>query len=218
MKKIISIALVIVFALVLACSAIAAASTVQATLTYRDIKVVLDGKKVDLVDAAGNPVEPFIINGTTYLPLRAVSNALGLEVGWDGATSTVSLSKPDLVVDGEILFDNEYATVTLKSKPYKADYSGDYKHYFIDACIYNKTDGMLCLIAGNGAVNNSMNMVMVKGSAVVNPGAKSEISFWFEDENINDASEIKSVQFKLTGQNPDTYEVYFKTGFLNLEY
>ena len=44
-------------------------------------------------DANGNTVEPFIIDGTTYLPVRAVSNALGLNVGWDDATSTVSLGE-----------------------------------------------------------------------------------------------------------------------------
>ena len=37
-------------------------------------------------------VEPFIIDGTTYLPVRALSNALGFDVGWDNATSTVSIS------------------------------------------------------------------------------------------------------------------------------
>lgn len=59
---------------------------------YTDIKIELNGEKVTPVDANGNAVEPFAINGTTYLPVRAVSNALGLDVGWDGATSTVKLA------------------------------------------------------------------------------------------------------------------------------
>lgn len=59
---------------------------------YTDIKIELNGEKVTPVDANGNVVEPFAINGTTYLPVRAVSNALGLNVGWDGATSTVKLT------------------------------------------------------------------------------------------------------------------------------
>lgn len=93
-----SIALVLVFAL--ACGAAAVANTVQATLTYRDIKVTMNGEQINLVDSAGNSVEPFIINGTTYLPLRVVSNALGLTVGWDDATSTVSLieKQPENIV------------------------------------------------------------------------------------------------------------------------
>lgn len=59
---------------------------------YTDIKIELNGAQLTPTDANGNPVEPFAVNGTTYLPVRAVGNALGLMVGWDGATSTVKLS------------------------------------------------------------------------------------------------------------------------------
>ena len=60
-------------------------STGKCTLTYRDIKVSLDGAALSLA------AEPFIMDGSTYLPLRAIGEALGLEVGWDAAASTVSL-------------------------------------------------------------------------------------------------------------------------------
>ena len=71
--------------------AIAASRQVQATLTYRDIKIVLDGNELVPKDVNGNIVEPFLIDGTTYLPLRAIAGALGLDVDWDGGTSTVTL-------------------------------------------------------------------------------------------------------------------------------
>lgn len=64
-------------------------------IDYNDIQVTLDGQTVALVDANGNSVEPFSINGTTYLPVRAVASALGLEVGWEQETSTVILNKKD---------------------------------------------------------------------------------------------------------------------------
>ena len=59
---------------------------VQATLTYRDIRVTIDGQQINLA------AEPFIIDGSTYLPLRGIGQALGLGVGWDGDTSTVMLT------------------------------------------------------------------------------------------------------------------------------
>ena len=62
------------------------------TLVYRGIKIILDGALITPRDASGNVVEPFIIDGTTYLPVRALSNALGFDVGGDNATSTVSIS------------------------------------------------------------------------------------------------------------------------------
>lgn len=74
-----------------------AAATVgskTAQIDYSDIKITLDGQSVNPQDASGNYVEPFAMDGTTYLPIRAVANALGLEVSWDGATKTVSLETP----------------------------------------------------------------------------------------------------------------------------
>jgi len=42
-------------------------------------------------DGLGNPVYPIIYNGTTYLPIRAVSNMLDIPVAWDATTKTVIL-------------------------------------------------------------------------------------------------------------------------------
>lgn len=74
-----------------------AAATVgsePATLVYSNIRVTLDGKELTLANANGTPIEPFIIGGTTYLPVRGIANAFGLNVTWNGATSTVVLTTP----------------------------------------------------------------------------------------------------------------------------
>ena len=63
-----------------------------AELFYNNIKISLNNKEVLPKDANGNYVEPFTINGTTYLPVRAIANALGINVDWDGNTNTVILS------------------------------------------------------------------------------------------------------------------------------
>lgn len=62
-------------------------------LEYRDIKIFIDGNRINPTDADGNYVEPFIIDGTTYLPVRAIGNAFGKEVSWDGSTFTVYIGK-----------------------------------------------------------------------------------------------------------------------------
>jgi hypothetical protein len=67
----------------------------QATLNYNDIKIMVNGDTISPKDANGNIVEPFIIDGTTYLPVRAIADAVGLDVAWDGSTSTVILTEPD---------------------------------------------------------------------------------------------------------------------------
>ena len=69
-------------------------ATVSRDLYYGDIKIRLNGNLITPKDALGNIVEPFAIDGTTYLPIRAISGALGLNVDWDGATATVILDSP----------------------------------------------------------------------------------------------------------------------------
>lgn len=56
---------------------------------FNNIKVVVDGITIQPKDSDGKPVEPFIVDGTTYLPLRAVATAFGKPVSWDQQTSTV---------------------------------------------------------------------------------------------------------------------------------
>lgn len=54
--------------------------------TYRDIKVTYNG-------VVKNVPEPFAVDGTTYLPVRAISEVLSAGVDWDAATSTVKITQ-----------------------------------------------------------------------------------------------------------------------------
>ncbi len=95
MKKAISIALFCAIILGLALSVSASSNTITKDITYRDIKISLNGTEVTPRDANGNPTEPFIMDDSTYLPVRAIAGAVGLEVGWDAATSTVILTQAE---------------------------------------------------------------------------------------------------------------------------
>ena len=78
---------VLILAMALTCVTYASVNQMQKTLHYNNIKITLDGKDITPANS-----EPFIIDGSTYLPVRAVSEALGLDVQWDGDTHTVILS------------------------------------------------------------------------------------------------------------------------------
>ncbi|MDF2961853.1 MAG: PpiC-type peptidyl-prolyl cis-trans isomerase [Paenibacillus sp.] len=62
---------------------IAYASGTQIEVYFKNIKYMFDGQQKKPAD------ESFIYNGTTYVPLRFVSEALGKEVQWDGDSETV---------------------------------------------------------------------------------------------------------------------------------
>ncbi len=66
-----------------------------AELYYNNIRIFIDGGEIVPKDATGQVVEPFIVNGTTYLPVRAISNAFGQEVEWDGETQSIYIGKKD---------------------------------------------------------------------------------------------------------------------------
>lgn len=88
----------------LALPSLAAAIQQQLTVTYKNIQIYVDGQKITPTDANGNIVEPFVSNGTTYLPVRAVGEALGKTVEWDGTTNTVYIgAKPGYATTNEDL-------------------------------------------------------------------------------------------------------------------
>ena len=60
---------------------------------YTGVNIYVDAAKLEPKDANGNPVEAFVYNGTTYLPVRAVGEAVGKTVQWEGKTGSVYLGK-----------------------------------------------------------------------------------------------------------------------------
>lgn len=83
----------------------ALASPVKNTIEvlYDNIKIVVDGKNIKFgKDSKGKEIQPFIYNGTTYLPVRAVGEAIGKDVNWDEKTKTVVLGEKKTSISEEI--------------------------------------------------------------------------------------------------------------------
>jgi hypothetical protein len=79
-------------------------------------------------DANGKVVEPFISDGTTYLPVRAVCQALGKDIIWDGDTNSVYIGKKDPAQIKEV-------TVSNVDELYSA--LGSNKHIKLKPGVYN---------------------------------------------------------------------------------
>lgn len=90
--------------IIASCGVVLASNTTIIEAVYNNIKIVVDGKEFTPKDPQGNIVEPFISNGTTYLPVRAVANATGKEVYWDGNNYTVYLGN----MNGELKYPTAY--------------------------------------------------------------------------------------------------------------
>lgn len=74
---------VVVTLLLVGGTAMALTGTQSINVTFRDIKLVVNGELITPKDVNGNVVYPFIYNGTTYLPVRAIGTALDLPVDWN---------------------------------------------------------------------------------------------------------------------------------------
>lgn len=74
-------------------------SPAMAALTDKTIQVrggvgiYIDGEKLNPTDVNGNPVDTFIYNGTTYVPIRAVSTAFGKSIRYDSPTQSVYIGE-----------------------------------------------------------------------------------------------------------------------------
>lgn len=102
MKKPVKAGLALACALALVLGTAVAAGTIttkQLLAQYVGIKLEVNGQEVTPKDQSGNTVEPFVVDGTTYLPVRAVGEALGKDVTWDAETKTISIQDQDQAQD-----------------------------------------------------------------------------------------------------------------------
>lgn len=64
-----------------------------------DVKIMYDFELQAFEDANKRVVYPIIYNGSTYLPVRAVSKLMGASIEWDSKTQTISIGKETITPD-----------------------------------------------------------------------------------------------------------------------
>ena len=58
------------------------------------VSVFMDNEEIDMRDVDNNKVDAFVYDGTTYLPARAISEANGKKIDWDGENGRVYITTP----------------------------------------------------------------------------------------------------------------------------
>ena len=105
MKKIyIILSLTIIFLL---CGTVYANNSQNIDAFFNNISITINGEKLIAKDVNNKEIEPFIYNGTTYLPVRAIANAFDKDVVWDAEQSTVILnSKKEIYLDSISIYNH----------------------------------------------------------------------------------------------------------------
>ncbi|WP_219723271.1 stalk domain-containing protein [Bacillus sp. Marseille-P3661] len=86
------------------------AGTKISALLAPHIQIVNSGKNIDVTD---NPA--IMYNNRTYVPLRAVSEAIGVNVEWDGTNNRIDLMEPQ--DDHAVIEKNGVKVVDYVAKP-----------------------------------------------------------------------------------------------------
>jgi len=123
------------------------------------IQIVYNGNVQTLTDANGNQVYPISYNGSTYVPIRAVSGIFGQPVNWDAANNQVILGTPpssssdsapaatstsDKGVDLTVNSFKEYPGDTIEADyPDVPAVQNGYKWVLVDATLTNGTSDTL---------------------------------------------------------------------------
>lgn len=181
----------------------ATVETRTAELYYKNIKISLNGEEIIPRGANGDAIEPFIIDGTTYLPVRGIASALGLNVGWDSATNTVLLSDGDNPAPPST--DPLEKQIEVEEYSYMSQYS-DYKRYF-----------MLLTNRSNQIVDIDVNVLALNAEgAKVGAFSDREIAIapgqttWVE-HSFSDGKDVSGFEYTLTvSENVDWKSLYNK--------
>ncbi len=113
-----SIALTIAAALALSVS-VGASNLLEKTITVNTgVRIFMDGVELIPRGVNGQEVETFVYNGTTYVPIRAISEAYKKAVKWDGTDGIVYIGE----VPGEKMYLKDvcppYQTDHIETRDY----------------------------------------------------------------------------------------------------
>jgi len=83
-------------------------------LTF-SLGVFASSKLTLIVNGTKANVEPILIDGVTYVPIRAAAELLGVNVKWDNKTQTATLTSKENSITNTTNNENNESTVTYKS-------------------------------------------------------------------------------------------------------
>ncbi len=159
----------------------AANTTTLYNVIANGIKIVVDGQKLNPTDVNGNKVEPIIYNGTTYLPVRAVANALGKAVYWDGPEYTVYLGNmdgkleyPTIEIEAMVSIGQKVESTQKLTDNYGNRYSraitnrdyNNFKHEFLTNMKYSKFKGVLYIPEGTSNSQTGYLQIIADGKTI----------------------------------------------------
>ncbi len=170
--------------------AFAKVANMNIPVSFSNIKIMIDGKQLN------TSKEPFTYNGTTYLPVRAVAEAVGKDVTWDGATKTVYLGEVPEKTNPN-LGESGYLS-KLDVKEYAIEKYGNCYYYLV---VTNNSSDTLS-ISGNVVAKDKSGKTYGAQSdskSAIASGSTTALEFIFEEEPY-------SAEYSLKAEKENTFK------------
>lgn len=168
------------------------------------IKVYWEGVEKTLRDNKGDKVEPILYNGTTYVPLRAMSNLMGKDVDWNQNEKAVYVGKKPTMktYSLEDMKKNINGSSSYYEKTYEF-YLKNEKINITDGAIAQVWDSVTTYVLDNKFSSFKGKMVMPYKE--VGEQGEATVTF-YSVENDGTANKIKSYHLKKT-EEPIDFDV-----------
>ena len=161
----------------------------------QDIKIYHNGGIQTFKDVTGKIVYPLSYQGTTYLPVRAISNLYSANIEWVGETGTVVITKKEDVkadsdiknaiskINGRFTF-NDVVTYSFYLKEANQYVSINAAEFGLSSCLYDYSEEILL------DVTYSVKDYKIQSCKVINASTNQEITD-LSEENMKRLFDIE---------------------------
>lgn len=171
------------------------------------IQLKYNGTPVQPRDEKGNAVLPITYNGTTYLPVRAVADIVGVAVSYNPETYTVELGEKAEGIAIAKGFENMYYTKDSKETTYQGK---DYKEAYFDNASGKRSSGFM--LYPKGKYQKLVLQVAAIGEDIDNFFINdSERDVKLKSEKIAVKDGLKTIEVDIAGVN----ELFINADILN---
>lgn len=177
-KKRLRIPIIGLVCCMLLCTAAFAVSNRTITVSYGGISIYLNGEKQVAKDVNDKVVEPLIYEGTTYVPIRAVSEWLGKTVTWQGSTNSVYINDSAFsdteVSTAEGVIENFFDLFSAgQYQEMKALCTGDAAGFDYSSGVFGMKEAKLLSCTYNGDYSARADKLVFECSFEMNPAENS---------------------------------------------
>ncbi len=197
-------AIAILLALVMVLGTVAMAVGEAKTISVIPMKLNINGQEVTPTDANGEAVDLFAYEGTTYVPLRYLSELLGIKVEWDAnVTDTAKLVMDKMTYSATVNGHNAPMTVKVTvadGKIAEIDYSDNLETIGVGKVALDK-------VAAKIIDKQTVGVDGVSGATISSMALKNAVKDCLTQAGLTDASYTAEVHDEDTVKDKYTADV-----------